>query len=55
MVEKIPQPPVKVAGENFAVTPDYCRGILEAEAITRVLVTAFAAALVLRYGSYDDS
>ena len=28
------------------ITPDYCRGILEAEALFRVLVTAFAAALV---------
>ena len=50
MVEKIPQPPVKVAGENFVITPDYCRGILEAEALFRVFVTAFAAALVATLG-----
>ena len=50
MVEKIPQPPVKVAGDNVVITPDYCRGILEAEALFRVLVTAFSAALVATLG-----
>ena len=34
----------------FQITPDYCRGILEAEALFRVLVTAFAAALVATLG-----
>ena len=32
------------------VTPDYCRGILEAEALFRVFVIAFAAALVTTLG-----
>lgn len=31
---KIPQPPVKAAGENFAFTLDYCRELLKAEALT---------------------
>ena len=34
LILKNPQPPVKVAGENFAVTLDYCRELLEAEALT---------------------
>ena len=41
---------MKAAGENFVITPDYCRGILEAEALFRVLVTACAAALVATLG-----
>ena len=34
----------------FQITPDYCRGILEAEAASRVVVSGFAAALVTTLG-----
>ena len=36
--------------EKIVITPDYCRGILEAEALFRVLVTAFSATLVTTLG-----
>ena len=41
---------MKAAGERLVITPDYCRGILEAEALFRVFVSTFAAALVTTLG-----